>query len=107
MALISAASAWGTPNLSSGLLKVIEKGLPLGCCDHKVFVGILHGAAGVLLRSTGSPAEHFRNKIFEACRRKAMMGLVYPWVRIQCREPRLTSVIGGKADIGRTYQDVR
>jgi hypothetical protein len=65
------------------LLKIIEKGLPLGRRDHKIVVRVLHGAAGVLLRSTGSPAEHFRNKVFEACRRNAMMGLVYPWVRVQ------------------------
>src|SRR5262249_41924992 len=50
---------------------------------HKILVRVLHGAAGVLLRSTGSPAEHFRNEVFEACRGNAMMGLVYLWVRVQ------------------------
>jgi hypothetical protein len=49
------------------LLKIIEKSLPLGRRDHKIFVRVLHGAAGVLLRSAGRPAEHFRNEIFEAC----------------------------------------
>src|SRR5262249_30471204 len=65
------------------LLEIIEKGLPLGRRDHKILVRVLHGAAGVLLRSTGSPAEHFRNEVFEACRGNAMMGLVYLWVRVQ------------------------
>jgi len=65
------------------LLEIIEKGLPLGRRNLKIFVRFLHGAAGVVLRSTGSPAEHFRDEIFEACRRSPMMGLVYPWVRIQ------------------------
>jgi hypothetical protein len=31
------------------------------------------------------PAEHFRNEVFEACRRNAMMGLIYPRIRIQPR----------------------
>ena len=65
------------------LLEIIEKGLPLGRCDHKIFVQVLHGAAGVLLRSAGSPAEHFCNEVFEACRGNAMMGFVYPWIRVQ------------------------
>ena len=65
------------------LLEIIEESLPLGRRDHKIFVRVLHGAASVLLRSAGSPAEHFRNEVFEACRRNAMMGLVYPWVRVQ------------------------
>src|SRR5262249_52699495 len=67
------------------LLEIVEKGLPLGRRDHKIFVRVLHGAAGVLLWSAGSPAEHFRNEVFEACRGNAMMGLVYSWVRVQAR----------------------
>src|SRR5262249_82581 len=40
-------------------------------------------AACVLLRSTGGPADHFRDEIFEACRGNTMMGLVHFRVRIQ------------------------
>jgi len=73
----------GHSELVKRLLEIIEKGLPLCRRDHKILVRVLHGAAGVLLRSAGSPAEHFRNEVFEARRRNAMMGLVYPWVRIE------------------------
>src|SRR5262249_46295997 len=37
------------------LLGIVEKGLPLGRRDHKLFVRVLHGTTGVLLRSAGSP----------------------------------------------------
>ena len=37
----------------------------------------------VLLRPTGSPADHFRDEVFEACRGNAMMGFIYPRVCIQ------------------------
>jgi len=65
------------------LLEIIEKGLPLGRRDHKIFVRLLHGATRVLLRPARGPTDHFRDEIFEACREDTMMGLVHPWIRIQ------------------------
>src|SRR5262249_4792108 len=50
-----------------------------------MLVRLFHGAARVLLRSAGGPADHLRDEIFEACRRNAMVGLVYPRVHIQAR----------------------
>ena len=85
MALISVCSAWGTAKLVKGLLEIIEKGLPLGRSDHQMLVRVLHGTAGVLLRPTSSPANHFRDEVLEARGGNTMMGLVYPWVRIQAR----------------------
>ena len=73
----------GHGELVECLLKVVEKGLPLCRCDHEMLVRVLHGAARVLLRSAGRPTDHLRNEVFEACRRNAMMGLVYPWVGVQ------------------------
>ena len=85
MALISACSAWGTGELVKGLLEIVEKGLPLGRSDHQMLVRFLHGTAGVLLRPTSSPADHFSNEVLEARMGNTMMGLGYPCVRIQVR----------------------
>jgi hypothetical protein len=73
----------GHSELVKRLLEIIEKGFPLCRRDHEISVRLLHGATRVLLGSAGSPAEHFRNEVFEACRGNAMMGFVYPRVRIQ------------------------
>ena len=75
----------GHSKLVKGLLEIAEKRLPLGRSDHQMLVQVLHGTAGVLLRPTSSPANHFRDEVLEARRRNAMMGLGYPWVRIQAR----------------------
>jgi len=66
----------------SELVKV-EKGFPLCRCYHEMLVRLLHGAARVLLRPAGGPADHFRDEILEAWRGNAMVGLVYFRVRIQ------------------------
>src|SRR5207245_1375674 len=50
-------------------LKVVEKSLPLGGRDHKRLVRLPHRATGVLLRSTGRPADHLRDKVLEPRRR--------------------------------------
>ena len=86
MALISACSAWGTANLSRHCWQVVEKGFPsVASSDHQMLVHFLHGTAGVLLRPTAGPADHFRDEILEACGGNTMMSLIYPWVRIQAR----------------------
>ena len=73
----------GHSELVKSLLKIVEEGFPLCCGDHQILVGVLHRAARVLLRPAGSPADHFRDEVFEACRRNAMMGFIYPRVCIQ------------------------
>ena len=75
----------GHSKLVKGLLEIVEKGLLLGRSDHQMLVQILHGTAGVLLRPTSSPANHFRDEVLEARRGNTVMGLVYPRVRIQAR----------------------
>jgi hypothetical protein len=67
----------GHSELIKCLLQILEKGLPLCRRYHEMLVRLLHGAARVLLRSTSGPADHFRDKILEACRWNAMMSLVY------------------------------
>jgi hypothetical protein len=67
------------------LLEIVEKCFPFCCRDHQVLVRVLHRAARVLLRPAGGPADHFRDKVFEACRGNAMMSFIYPWIRVQAR----------------------
>src|SRR5262249_18286397 len=64
------------------LLEIVEKCLPLCRRYHEMLVRFLHGAAGVLLRPSGGPADHFCHQILETCGRNAGMGLVYHCVRI-------------------------
>ena len=49
------------------LLKSSRKAFHLAAVIIRSLCEVLHGAAGVLLRSAGRPAEHFRNEVFEAC----------------------------------------
>src|SRR5262249_54428373 len=83
MALISACSAWGTANLSSVCWKSSRKASHSAAVIMRCWCESFHGAARVLLRSAGRPPDHVRKELFEAGRRNAMMGLVYPWVRVQ------------------------
>src|SRR5215472_12852204 len=73
----------GHRELVKGLLKIVEKGLPLCRRYHEMLVRRLHGAARVLLRPASGPADHFRDEVLKACRPNAVMRLVYPWVCIQ------------------------
>ena len=75
----------GHSKLVKGLLEIVEKCLPLGRSNHQMLVRVLHGTAGVLLRPTRSPANHFCDEVFKARRGNTMMGLIDPWVRIQAR----------------------
>jgi hypothetical protein len=63
----------GHGELVKGLLQVVEKGLPLGRSDHQMLVHFLHGTAGIRLRPTAGPADHFRDEILEACGGNTMM----------------------------------
>ena len=82
----------GHSELVKGLLEIVEKGLPLGRSDHQILVRVLHGTAGVLLRPTSSPADHFSDEVFEACRGNTMMGFIYPWVCIQAGSTMIRSM---------------
>src|SRR5260370_1253558 len=53
----------GHGKLVKGLLEIVEKGLPLGRSNHQILVRVLHGTAGVLLRPTRSPANHFCDEV--------------------------------------------
>src|SRR6516162_3860399 len=64
------------------LLEIVEKSLPLCRRYHEMLVRLLHGAACILLRSAGGPADHFGDEVLEPCRGNAMVGLVYLWVCI-------------------------
>ena len=77
----------GHAELVERLPEIVEKGLPFRRCDHEKLMRLLHGAARVPLRPSGSPAEHFRNEIFEACRWNAMMSLVYLRICIMLYTP--------------------
>src|SRR5262249_46976419 len=72
----------GHSELVESLLEIVEKGLPFGSCDPEMLVRVLHRTTRVLLWSTSSPADHFRDEVLEAWRGNSMMSLVYPRVRI-------------------------
>jgi hypothetical protein len=73
----------GHSELVECLLEIVEKSLPLYRSYHEMSVGLLHGAARVLLRPASGPADHFSDEVLEASRGNAVMGLVYLWVCIQ------------------------
>src|SRR5262245_9334035 len=72
----------GHSELVESLLEIVEKGLPFGSCDPEMLVRVLHRTTRVLLWSTSSPADHFRDEVLEAWWGNSMMSLVYPRARI-------------------------
>src|SRR5271167_1562192 len=54
-------------------LKIVQECLPLRTGNLQMLMRVSHRLAGVLLRSTRSPAHHLGHQILEACRRYAMM----------------------------------
>src|SRR5262249_16780260 len=58
----------GHSELVESLLEIVEKGLPFGSCDPEMLVRVLHRTTRVLLWSTSSPADHFRDEVLEAWR---------------------------------------
>src|SRR5258705_5633896 len=75
MATTSARSAAGTANLSS-VCAVVHERARLAGCDAQVPVRALHVLAGAFLRTSGSPAQHLGNQVFEACRRYLVVRVV-------------------------------
>src|SRR5262249_4867486 len=73
----------GNSKLVESLLEIVKKGLPFGSCNPEMLVRLLHRASRILLRSTGSPADHFCDEVLEAWWGNSMMGLVYLWICIQ------------------------
>src|SRR5205807_9796772 len=76
MATTSARSAAGTANLSSVCANVVHERVPLARRDVQVPVRALHVLTGVFLRTSGGPAQHLDNQIFEACRRYLVVRVV-------------------------------
>src|SRR5439155_8123308 len=75
----------GNLELVESLLQVVEEGVPLWWRDLEITVGIDHGAPGILLRASGSPAQHFGYQVLEAGRRKLMMRFVDEGVGVESR----------------------
>src|SRR5262245_20461260 len=83
MALISACSGWGTANLSSVCWRSSRKASHSAAAIIRSLCESFMERPVYLCGPPAASAEHFRNEVFEACRGNAMMGLVYPWVRVQ------------------------
>src|SRR5258705_5225845 len=84
MATTSARSAAGTANLSS-VCAVVHERAPLARCDAKVPVRALHVLAGVFLRTSGSPAQHLGDQVFEACRRYLVVRVIDQGIGVEPR----------------------
>src|SRR6266403_6203820 len=88
MATTSARSAGGTPNLSSVWATSSMNASQLARPDAQVPVRALHVLAGVFLRTSGGPAQHLGNQIFEACRRYLVVHFPLRWRRLPTRRTR-------------------
>src|SRR6476660_7169505 len=66
-----------------GVVAILAKGGKLTLGDLEVFVRFAHGAAGVVLRATRSPANHLGHIVFDARRADTVMRFVNGGVRIQ------------------------
>src|SRR5713101_2342089 len=69
MATTSARSAGGTANF-------VHERVPLARRDAQVPVRALHVLAAVFLRTSGGPAQHLGNQVFEACGRYLVVRIV-------------------------------
>src|SRR3989442_11407513 len=73
----------GNLKLVEGLPEVLEERLPLLRRDVEITMGVQHGAAGIPLRTTAGPAEHFRHQILEARRRNLVVRLIDLGIGVQ------------------------
>src|SRR5437868_3265527 len=64
---------------------VVHERVPLALCDAQVPVRALHVLAGVFLRTSGGPAQHLGNQIFEACRRYLVVRIVDQEIGVEPR----------------------
>src|ERR1700716_2975641 len=67
------------------LRHVVHERAPLARCDAQVPVRALHVLAGVFLRTSGGPAQHLGNKVFEACRRYLVVRVIDQGIGIEPR----------------------
>jgi hypothetical protein len=58
------------------LRHVVHERVPLARRDAQVPVRALHVLAGVFLRTSGAPAQHLGNQVFETCRRYLVVRVV-------------------------------
>lgn len=75
----------GNAELFRGLAKIVEERIPFVLRDFKVSVGVLHVAAGVLLRPARSPAHHLGDQILESGRWDFVMGVIDQRIFVQAR----------------------
>jgi hypothetical protein len=66
----------GDCELVERLCHVVHERVPLARCDAQVPMRALHVLAGVFLRTSGGPAQHLGNQVFEACRRYLVVRVV-------------------------------
>ena len=85
MATTSARSAAGTANLSSVCATSSMNAPHSPGVIRRVPVRALHVLAGVLLRTSGGPAQHLGNKVFEACRRYLVVRVVDQGIGVEPR----------------------
>src|SRR5258708_5084874 len=67
------------------LRHVVHERAPLARCDAQMPVRALHVLAGVFLRTSGGPAQHLGNKVFEACRRYLVVRVVDQGIGVEPR----------------------
>src|SRR6266403_1532992 len=67
------------------LRHVVHERVPLARCDAQVPVRALHVLAGVFLRTSGGPAQHLGNQVFEACRRYLVVRVVDQGIGVEPR----------------------
>src|SRR5437763_5824187 len=64
-------------------MQIFQQVLPLLMGNHDNPMGIAHGPAGVLLRATRGPGEHFSHQELEPGWRHAMVRFVHARIRVQ------------------------
>src|SRR6266849_9235439 len=75
----------GDLELVEGLLEIVEECPPLLRGNVEVAMGVDHGPAGIQLRATRGPADHFGDKVLETSRWHFVVRLVDGGVRVQAR----------------------
>src|SRR6266566_2025026 len=67
------------------LRHVVHERVPLARRDAQVPMRALHVLAGVFLRTSGGPAQHLGNQVFEACRRYLVVRVVDQGIGVEPR----------------------
>src|SRR5438067_12726204 len=83
MATTSARSHAGTANLSSVCATSSMNASHSPGVMRRCRCELLHVLAGVFLRTSGGPAQHLGNQVFEACRRYLVVRVVDQGIRVE------------------------